>query len=373
MSTVNENNAAAPAPVRIMSVDALRGFDMFWIAGGQGLVLTFLALFMGTLPDGLKAQFDHVEWAGFAAWDLIMPLFLFIVGTSMPFAFSARLEAGQSRRKIYLKILRRFVLLWVFGMLVQGHLLDFDLSKLHFYSNTLQSIAAGYVVAALLLLHTGLAVQIGVTAALLLLYAVLLAFVPFPGHAAGTLEPHANLALYLDEMILGRFRDGTTYAWILGTLGFIASTMLGVFSGYVVKAARPHGWKLGWLIGLGAGCLALGWLWSYWIPIIKHLWTSSMVLWAAGWCYLLLALFYAVIDVLGWRKLAFPFVVIGMNAIAAYMGTHLIPFNEISSALASGLAKQLFAGGAFVLAAVNFGIVWSILYYMYRNKTFLKV
>lgn len=371
MSSTSEENA--PAPARIMSVDALRGFDMFWIIGGQGVVASFLAIFLNPMPEWLDAQFDHVPWAGFAAWDLIMPLFLFIVGTSMPFSFGKRLESGQARAALYRKILRRVALLWVFGMMVQGHLLEFDLSQLHFYSNTLQSIAIGYLVAVLLMLHTSRAVQAAVTAVLLIGYWLLLTLVPVPGHGAGVLEEHLNLAMYVDETILGRFRDGTTYTWILSSLGFAATTLLGVFSGYVVKAERPHSWKLAWLCGLGLACLLGGWVWGIWHPIIKHIWTSSMVLWAAGWSFLLLALFYGVIDVLGYRKWAFPFVIIGMNAIAAYMGAHLIPFDAIGEALASGLAQHLFSWGAFVLASVNFGVIWLILYYMYRNKTFLKV
>lgn len=371
MSTPNGKEIAAP--VRIMSVDALRGFDMFWIIGGQGVVVSFMAIFMNPMPGWLETQFDHVQWAGFVAWDLIMPLFLFIVGTSMPFSFGKRLESGQARAALYRKILRRVTLLWIFGMMVQGNLLAFDMSKLHLYSNTLQSIAIGYLVAVLLMLHTSRVVQAVVTAALLIGYWLLLTFVPIPGHGAGVLEEHVNLAMYIDEAILGRFRDGTTYTWILSSLGFAATTLLGVFSGYILKAERPHAWKLAWLCGFGLACLIGGGVWGIWHPIIKHIWTSSMVLWAAGWSYLLLALFYAVIDVLGYHKWAFPFVIIGMNAIAAYMAAHLIAFDVIGGALASGLAQHLFSWGAFVLASVNFGILWVILYYMYRNKTFLKV
>ncbi|MBP8129725.1 MAG: DUF5009 domain-containing protein [Candidatus Hydrogenedentes bacterium] len=363
----------AAAPERIMSVDALRGFDMFWIIGGQGLVLSFLRLFWDPLPAAVEAQFDHVAWAGFSAWDMIMPLFLFIVGVSMAFSFGRRAQEGQGLKRIYAKIFRRVLLLWLFGMMVQGNLLAFDWDKLHLYSNTLQAIAAGYLIAAVALLHLPLVAQAAAAAALLAVYWALLMFLPVPGHGGPVLEPKANLALYVDELILRGFRDGTTYTWILSSLGFGATTLLGVFGGRVLKAQWNAALRFLALVAMGGACLAGGWYWSYHFPIIKHVWTSSMVLWSAGWSYLLLAFFYLVIDVIRFRIWAFPFVVIGMNAIAVYVGTHVLPIDAVGVALAGGLAKHLLGAGAFLLAAVNFAIVWFILYYMYRNKTFLKI
>jgi len=370
-----EQAQAAPAPVsqRIVSVDALRGFDMFWIVGGQELVLGFLALFLSPMPQWLQYHFEHVEWQGFAAWDLIMPLFLFVTGVSMPFSLGKRAQAA-GLAAAYKKIFRRVAILWVLGMLAQGHLLEFDVSKLHFYSNTLQSIAFGYLVASVLMLHSGKAVQLAAIPVLLMLYFVIMLFVPVPGHGAFVLEPQANLALYVDDMILGRFRDGTTYAWILGSLGFAASVLLGVQAGHVLKSKEttPQ-FKLYALMGAGVGCLAVGWMWSLWFPIIKHIWTSSMVLWAGGWSFLLLALFYGVIDMAGFKKWAFPFVVIGTNAIAVYMGTHLIPFGDLSHRLLGGLIDKAGTGGPFIEAAGAFAMVWFILYYMYRKGTFIRV
>ncbi|HNR31882.1 MAG TPA: DUF5009 domain-containing protein [Candidatus Hydrogenedentes bacterium] len=364
---------AAAAPERVMSVDALRGFDMFWIIGGQGLVVSFLRLFMDPLHPVLDEQLKHAAWEGFTAWDLIMPLFLFIVGTSMAFSFDRRVREGQSLKHIYLKILRRFVLLWVFGMMVQGNLLEFDLSKLHVFSNTLQAIAVGYLIAAVALLHLPLAAQVAVAGALLGVYWLLMMFVPTPGHGGPVLEPKANLALYIDELILGRFRDGTTYTWILSSLGFTATTLLGVFAGRILKAQWNAVLRLLALVAMGGACLAGGWYWSCHFPIIKHVWSSTMVLWAAGLSCLLLAFFYLVIDVIKFRIWAVPFVVIGMNAIAAYVGAHVLPIDAIGTALAGGLAKHFLGFGAFLLAVVNFAVVWFVLYYMYRNKTFLKV
>lgn len=372
--SVTERPAASAAPVsqRIVAVDALRGFDMFWIIGGRQLVVAFLAIFINPFPDWLDYHFEHVRWIGFSAWDMIMPLFVFIAGVSMPFSIANRAKtAGYAAA--YKKIIRRVVILWILGMMVQGNLLDFDAARLRLYSNTLQSIAAGYLVAAILLLHTGIATQLIAVPVLLWVYCLAVVFIPIPEYGAFALDPHHNLPLFIDECILGNFRDGTTYTWIFSSLGFAATTLLGVHAGHLLKSRLRPSMKLFALVGVGIGCLALGWMWHSWFPIIKHIWTSSMVLWSGGWCFLLLAVFYGVIDIAGLRKWSFPFVVIGMNAIAVYVGTHLVSFSRISGELIGGATERIGHAGSFIQAAVAFAMVWLILLYMYRKKTFIKI
>lgn len=370
---------ASPAPARVVSIDALRGFDMFWIVGGRYVVLGIVALFVSPLPEWFKYQMDHPDWIGFSAWDMIMPLFLFIVGAAMPFSFARRAEQGQSTAQIHRKILFRTVTLFVFGMAAQGHLLDFDLSTLHVFCNTLQAIAVGYLVSALLLVHTRLGWQIGITAALLLAFWALLSLVPPPGQAAVNLEqPEQNIAAYVDKAILGQFDDGTTYTWILSSLGFAGTVMLGVFAGKLLRTGLCHWSKVGLLVLIGLACLGAGWLWSRHLPIIKHIWTSSMVLWAAGWSYLLLALFYLLIDAIGLRFWAFPFVVLGMNAIFVYMVNSVLGFRRFSDPIVGGLARNVgeWFGEPYkeaLLAVAAFAVAWLILLYMYRKKTFLRV
>jgi len=382
---------AAPGGGRVVSIDALRGFDMFWIIGGRAVFLAIVGLFVTDLPPSLQEQMDHPAWVGFSAWDMIMPLFLFVVGAVMPFSFARRLEEGQSKAQLYRKIVIRTLVLFVLGMVAQGNLLDFDLSTLHIYSNTLQAIACGYFVAAMLLLDLSVFWQIVITAALLVGYWELLMVIPVPGYEAGILEPRLNLARYIDQAILGRFVDGTTYTWILSGMGFAATVMLGVFSGQLLRS-RQHPWlKVLYLVLIGLGCLGLGWLWSPWFPIIKHIWSSSMVLWAGGWSFLLLALFYAVIDVIGLKWLAYPFVVIGANAIAVYMVTRLVDFHHVSDPFVAGLARHLdsFRGVLYRVAAgqtlhevgcgeafrdvAAFAVIWLILLYMYRKRTFVRI
>jgi predicted acyltransferase len=207
-----------------------------------------------------------------------------------------------------------------------------------------------------------------------------------PGHGAGLFEEQLNLPLYLDECVLGHFRDGTPYTWVLSSMAFGATVLLGVCSGHLLRAGMAPWKKVVWLVLASALCLALGWAWSQpWMgslrcPIIKHLFTSSMVLWACGWSYLLLALFYLVIDMLGFRKWAFVFIVIGHNAIFAYMAHSLLRFENIANVFVGGAARNLIAQSGRLQAIgqtlnplAAFAILWLILWYLYRNRTFIRV
>jgi predicted acyltransferase len=276
---------------------------------------------------------------------------------------------------LYAKIVRRVVILFVLGMIVQGHLLAFDLSKLHVFCSTLQAIAVGYLVAGILLLHTGVAIQVVTTALLLVGYWLLMMYVPVPGHSAGVLEPDANLALAVDELVLGRFRDGTSYTWILSVMTFSATVLCGVLAGHLLRSQQSAWAKVLWLVVVGLGSLVGGWVWAEWLgfPIIKHIWTSSMVLWAAGWSYLLLAVFYVLIDLIGLRRWAFPFVVIGMNAITIYVASFFIPFRSIAESLAGGLARHLGAAGPVAIAFTTVLLAWLVVYHLYRQRIFLRI
>ncbi len=131
---------------RIMSIDALRGFDMFWIIGGGRIFHSLNDVFDNSTTQWINKQLTHVKWEGFRFEDLIMPLFMFIVGVVMPFAFNKRLELGHSKSRLYRHLIVRFVILFVLGMIAQGRLLEYDLSQLRIFSNTLQAIAVGYLI-----------------------------------------------------------------------------------------------------------------------------------------------------------------------------------------------------------------------------------
>jgi predicted acyltransferase len=368
--------ARATTQDRLMSLDALRGFDMFWIIGGYWIVRGLAkGLDNEWFNRHILPQIDHTPWAGFTAWDLIMPLFLFMVGTAMPLSFAKRLARGDSKGRLYRHILYRVVLLWVLGMIAQGRLLEYDLSKLQLYSNTLQTIAAGYLISSLLVLNLRQRWQFVVTAALLLLYWGLLALVPVPGQAEGHFGQHDNLAIYIDTLVLGHFKDQTNppYTWILSSMAFGAMVMLGVFAGQLLRSNLGKLRKVLILLAAGLACLLAGWAWGLIFPIIKHLFTSSMVLFAAGWSFLLLGLFYLIIDVLHLRRWSIFFVVIGMNAIAVYMATHVFDFRALGDIFVRGLSRWTGNWQDFIRALAGFAILWLILFYMYRKRTFIKI
>jgi predicted acyltransferase len=364
---------ALKAGQRLESLDALRGFDMFWIIGGEWIFGSLHEIFDSPVTEFIQHQLRHAEWEGFRFWDLIMPLFLFIVGVAMPFSFAKRLARGDSRRKLYFHIIIRFVILFILGMIAQGHLLQYDLSKLHPYSNTLQAIAAGYLIGSILLLNLNFKWQIGITGGMLLLFWALMAWVPVPGYGAGRLTPEGNPAMYLDKLLLGSHQDGTNYTWILSSITFACTVMLGVMGGLLLRSRKSQMRKVFWLFGAGIVCVALGSIWSIWFPIIKHLWTSSFVLYSGGICFVLLGLFYLVIDVWGFRRWAFPFKVIGMNAIFVYMITRLFDFRQIGNIFVGGLADRLHSWNALVQGLAGFLVIWLILFWMYRKKTFVKI
>ena len=376
MHTISPEDKQQGKPAgRVMSIDALRGFDMFWIIGGERIFASLHDIFDSPTTTLIRTQLTHVKWEGFRFEDLIMPLFLFIVGVVMPYSLNKRRREGHGKTRLYLHILKRTVILFVLGMVAQGRLLEYDLSTLHIFSNTLQAIAAGYIIAAIIMLNLGIRWQIATTGILLLLFWALMMLVPVPGHGAGILTPEGNLAIYIDRIIFGTFIDGTDppYTWILSSMTFACTVMLGVMAGHILRTDKVGIRKVLWLLAAGGGCIVAGILWSLSFPIIKHLWTSSFVLFSGGLCFILLAMFYLVIDVLGFRIWAFGFVVIGMNAIAVYMGVHLVNFRNIGGVFVGGLEK--YSGNCYPLinALAGFALVWLILWWMYRKKSFIKI
>ncbi len=364
------------APQRIIAIDALRGFDMFWIVGGNSVVMALVGLVFLQFP-GIQAaidhQFHHAPWGErLVFWDLIMPLFLFIVGASMPFSFSRRQEEGQSKAALYKKILVRVAILWVLGMIKQGNLLRFDLDALILYSNTLQAIAAGYLIGGVIMLNTGIRGQIAATVALLLSYWALLALVPFGGNPAGTIEDKVNLAQHVGHLLFGSFADGGSYTWALSSLGFGATVLFGILSGHVLRG-DADGWKkLRSLVAIGVGLIVLGEVWNLVHPINKYIWTSSMAVWTAGWCYLLLAVFYLLIDLLEYRKWAFVFIVVGANALVAYMADMVVRFDDIAALIFQGEGR-LGVTGNLLQAVASFLLLWGALYWMYTKKIFVRI
>lgn len=358
---------------RIVSVDALRGFDMFWIMGGEVIFKSLDSIFHSPATAFINTQLDHVEWLGFRFYDIIMPLFVWLAGVSIPFSYARRLGKVNSKAELWPHIIKRFIILWILGMAVQGNLLGYEFSEIKFYSNTLQSIAAGYLIASIFVLYLGVRWQLIATAFLMLAFWLVMGLVPVPGLGAGLYEPHDNIALYIDKHILGKFQDGTTYTWILSSLNFGATAMLGVFAGYMLKSDSRGMQKVGYLLLTGAILILVSRLWHPVHPIIKHIWTGSFVLFSGGICYLGLGLFYLLVDELKFRGWAKAFVIIGSNSIVAYTAWHLFDFGLVSDVFTRGLEPLTGNWYGFIRAVAAFTVIFLMLRYMYVKKIFVKI
>jgi predicted acyltransferase len=357
---------------RLICIDALRGFDMLWIIGGADVIVNFSKASGLAFLGNIEKHFDH-SWGQFHFYDLIMPLFLFIVGVVMPVSFGRRIESGENKKTLYRHVLKRVFILYMLGLIASGHLLTFDSSLIHLWTDTLHAIAVGYLVSSILILETKVKWQIGVTVVLLFLYWGIMALIPIPGYGSGLYKPDLNLALYVDNALLGHWQEGAGWTYILSNLTFICSVMLGTFAGQILLSSREPLNKAGLLALTGICCIVAGKIWGIWFPIIHHLWTSSLVLLAGGISYLLLSFFYLVTDIMGYRKWAFVFVVIGTNAIAVYVASHLFDFRLIGDIFVGGLSKWVGDWNEFVRAITALSVVWFILYWMYRKKTFIKI
>lgn len=359
-----------PSSGRLASLDILRGFDLFMllffqpvlVAVGQAADLPWL--------NAILRQFDHEVWEGFRAWDLVMPLFLFMVGASMPFAFAKyRSRGAEGRRDAYRRVARRFLLLFLFGMVVQGNLLGFDPSAVFIYTNTLQAIAFGYLIAAIVILHCGVRGQIAVTAALLVIYWI-------PMHFCGDYTLEGSWAYAVDEAVIGRFRGDLTYTWVWSSLTFGATVMLGALAGQLMRNERGlrRTRIAAMLVAVGGALVGAGLLWSLEMPIIKRLWTSSMTLFSGGLCFLLMALAYWWVDCLGHTRGLDWLKIYGMNAITAYIIGEVVNFRSVVASVSYGLEQYI--GPEWYAAWLTFGnflILFFILRWMCCSRIYLKI
>ena len=372
---MNKNNG------RLLSLDVLRGLDLMLLVGLQPVLRLFLIeLDNPVLNETLLFQLDHAEWEGLRVWDLVMPLFLFMSGVTMPYSLPKYL-AQNGNAGVWKRIIKRFVLLFVLGMLVQGNVLSLDPGRIYVYSNTLQAIAVGYLMAAPLVLYIKPKYQLIAIAALLLIYSV-------PMHLFGDWTPQGNFASMVDKALLGRFRDGSTvaedgtvvfaqwydYTWVWSSLTFCCTVALGSFAGHLAKNGNDdRAATAKKLFVMAVALLVTGYLFGMYQPIIKRIWSASMVLVSAGWCYLLLALFYWWIDVKGHTKGWGWLLFYGCNAITAYLIGELINFRGVAGSLLYGTEQYLGEWYPVLLTACNSLILFLILWFMYKNKLFLKV
>ncbi|MDR0796108.1 MAG: DUF5009 domain-containing protein [Tannerella sp.] len=361
---------------RLACIDVLRGFDMFFLVGAGEVLRRLIRGFESEALEPFYRQLVHVQWEGFVAWDLIMPLFLFTAGLSMPFSFGKLIKSGYSKAKIYKKVLKRFCILFFLGWIVQGRLLDLKLDTFEVYSNTLQSIAFGYLITAMIVLHIKkTSAQLAAGISLAVVYWALLAFVPVPGVGKGVITPDGNFAMFVDRAIFGTFMNAKTqYTWLLSSLSFGATVFSGYYAGLMLKEKISDNKKLIRLSLVGVALIVAGLLLGLHQPIVKKIWTTSMVLYSSGISFLLLALSFLLTDKMkidAWWTRGLR--IFGLNAIAAYMLQQCFQLRGIATYWMHGLEQYSGAFYPMIVALCQFGILFFILHHMYKHKIFLKI
>ena len=424
---------AAAASQRLMSVDALRGFDMFWIIGADSLVYALNRLSHSRPTALLADQLEHSAWAGFHFYDLIFPLFVFIVGVSMVFSLTKTIERA-GRAEALKRLFRRGILLFVIGLFYSGGFMhpwpDMRLM------GVLNRIALAYFFGGLLFCYCKPRTLVAVCIGLLVTYWALMSFVPIrdfqltrenvarvarqagdqqtaafmldkdspnpsavkdcPAWAAtqklfyattnyvtGHFERGFNLSDHLDFQYLPGRKYDTFFdpEGFLSTIPAVATCLLGVFAGLLLKSQSVEDRrKVLYLVGCGVAAAALGWLWSLQFPVIKKVWTSSFVLVAGGYSALLLGLFVLVVDILQWRRWCQPFVWMGMNSITVYLASNILgTFRSVAPRFVGGDIKLFFdqhvakGMGDMLISLVGLFLAFWFVHFLYRRKIFLRL
>lgn len=370
-----EKGAHAVSPQeRLLSVDVLRGLDMFWLVGGTGLALGVVRLMGEPWKTWLLPQLDHAEWIGFTFYDWIFPLFVFIVGQSVVFSLGRLLEQ-RGRAAAYRRIARRFFLLYLLGVLYYGGL-SYPLAEIR-WLGVLQRLALCYLATGLLYCHFRTRGLVFICAALLIGYWILLCFIPLPGEGSVSWVEGHNWPSWVDAHLLpGRKMQG---AWdvngLLSTLPAISSCLLGVFASKMLLAPELPQRKVVRIMATGAALVVAGLLWALQMPLIKDIWTSSYVLLTGGLSFLLLGALYLVVDVWQVRWWIAPFVWIGVNPLTIYLARNFADFNAFAERFVGGsIAAAVGEDGAYFLkVAVSLGLSLLVVWFLHRRKIYLRV
>lgn len=361
---------------RLYSLDALRGFDMFWIMGAEEIVHSLAKITGSPFMEGFATQLTHPDWHGFHFYDLIFPLFLFMAGVATPYSLGKELEKGKSKNQLLIRVIKRGLILAVLGIIYNNGLELRPISEIRFGS-VLARIGLAYMFANIIYLYTKQRGQIIWFCSLLIGYWFLLLFNSAPGFPAGDLTMEGNFASYLDRLIM----PGKLYLGIhdpeglISTIPAIATALLGIYAGNLLKnSPLTMQRKSLQLLVMGIVSLILAQVWNLVFPINKNLWSSSFVLHVGGWSLMLLAVFYFIIDVKGYKKWAFFFSVIGMNSILIYMSGQFINWSYTTQAIFPWLFQLVGDPYSKVMFAVCYVLVeWSFLYFLYKKNVFLRV
>ena len=363
-------------PQRLASIDALRGFDMFMIAGGG----TFIFLLKGKTGlgfiDSIADQFVHPEWHGFTFYDFIFPLFLFLAGTSLPFSLTSGLLRGITKQTLLRKVFSRMLILIIWGILDKNAPIDiFDPAEIR-YGSVLGRIGIGSFISAILYLNYSWTKRLLIALSILIGYYLVLLLVPVSGYGAGDFSFEGNLVGWFDRSFMpGKLKQGSyDELALLTTFPAICLTIFGTLAGDVLLQNTSASSKLKSLFTAGIIGIITGAMWNLIFPVNKHLWSSSFILLTSGMAFSILAFFYWIIDVKGWHKWAFFFRVIGMNSLVIYLLVRFVDFNASSRLFFEGLYMHTAEKWHEVFNALGgLLLVWLVLYFLYKNKIFIKV
>jgi predicted acyltransferase len=361
---------------RLYSLDALRGFDMFWIMGAEEIFHTLAKATGHPFWQTISTELTHPAWNGFHFYDLIFPTFLFLAGVATPYSVGRDLENGKTKNQLLWRVIRRGFVLVILGIVYNNGLQLHKLEEIRFGS-VLGRIGLAYMFANIIYIYAKQLWQIIWFTSLLIGYWLILKFTSAPGFAHGDLTMEGNFASYLDRLILpGRLYLGIhDPEGLVSTIPAIATGLMGILAGSLLKNhAVTQQKKTIYLAVTGLVFIILAHIWNIDFPINKNLWTSSFVLNAGGYSLILLALFYYIIDVLGYRKWALFFKVIGMNSILIYLSGVFIDWEYTTNGFFRWLGEL--AGNPYnaVIMAICFVFVkWVFLYFLYRQKIFLRV
>lgn len=365
-----------PSPQRLYSLDALRGFDMFWIMGAEEIVHAMSKATGSLFWQGFATQLTHPDWNGFHFYDLIFPLFLFMAGVATPYSVGRELEKGTDKNKLLLRVIKRGLILVLLGIVANNGLQIMPISEVRFPS-VLGRIGLAYMFANIIYLYSKERTQVIWFCSLLIGYWLLLKFTAAPGFAPGDLTMEGNFASYIDRSVIPGhlYLDIHDPEGLMSTIPAISTGLLGIFAGNLLKNNPATQQKKVLILAIaGIISLVLAQLWNLDFPINKNLWTSSFVLNVGGYSLILLSVFYYIIDVLGYKKWAFFFRVIGMNSILIYISGHFIDWEYSTNGFFQWLGQLINnPWNAVVMAICYLMVKWVFLYFMYKKKVFLRV
>jgi predicted acyltransferase len=375
LSHVNKTNASF-LNNRLVSLDVLRGFDMFWIIGADEIVHGIAKMTKTSFWENFSAQLHHPQWNGFTMYDLIFPLFIFLAGVSTPFSIGKALEEGTSKEKLLYRVFQRGFILILLGIVYNNGLTLKPLEEIRF-SSVLGRIGITYFFANIIYLYVKPRWFLYWFAGLLLSYYFLLKFFSAPGFESGDLTMEGNFASYIDRLLL----PGKLSLKIHDTVGFfnnipaIGNSLAGIMVGIFIKRNEFSGIKKTlYLAGLGLLSLLLAQLWNLDFPINKNLWSSSFVLQTVGLSLLLFSLFYYIIDVLGYQKWSVFFRIIGVNAILIYMSVKFIDWDFTSRKFFEWAYQWVGDTWSILIIPISIlTIKWLFMGILYHYKIFLRI